>query len=1109
MLSSWPYIALLGLALGRAALGQELNASVAAISPFNPNCGFDPVKHCGDTCVSKCDAKPECGEFADPPGLECPIHVCCSEYGFCGTEPKFCTGKCQSNCEQPGKTSPYTTDVREMVIGYVEGWAFTRRGCGKRTMDDIKIDSITHLYASFGYIKPSTFEVYPMPGVSERDMLNMTDLKRRAPGLKVFIALGGWSYSDNDTDTQAVWADLSSTQAKREKFLGELEKFMVHYGFDGVDYDWEYPGAPDRGGHKQDGENYVALVEATRNRFKTVGRGWGISFTAPSSYWYLRHFNIEDMMPHVDWVNLMTYDLYGSWDKESNWIGPHVYGHTNLTVIKQALDLLWRNNVPANQVNLGLGFYGRTYKLSDPSCDRPGCDFDDPGTAGQCSGQAGYMSYQDIAWKRESSGAPVVTDKENTIKYFRYNDDQWVSFDDEETIRWKVDFANSQGLRGLFIWAITQDTTNHTMLNAVLQPEGLGKFKEKNRVHSDIDDWDGKSPDKCVFSDCDGSCDPGMIPITDIRCDPVGNKQPRKLLCCPIGNAYDSKYCKWRADKNTVFCGIPFVSHYITKCVSGEDTVASDTWFKDDQGRDDVCHFYTEADYCCAQEREDTCKWSGVCTGQDDVISCPDGMEPLDGGSNLAIREGKCDIFDNKWDVLCCEKEVKPQCRWVADENNNCAAECDSDEVNWGRHFYGGGKQCEDPRYPSNQFYQYGYPSQGQSGRLLCCKRDSVRADVKKLPVPLEYLFDETIETDEDQEFDIDVDVEHDHQDQHPNANSFGWHIMSGPPDQLSNINKRDGSHWEVYGCDPARHEGVQSARLVCTRDKNHNCDDIRMGGVADTILEMPTNCGPGKYAMAISLEPMHEASFDKTMPRLVKRDLPPNAVVYNLTFDYGFHRLQGRADNNVKLRIDYSNAKDYWNQVVDIEHEVNRDHGGDWKSYLDHSYRMERRDTPEEERHILEQRWYTAKLVDWIARLGSVQKEVDVLDKKIEKTFIYKILDEKRSCMISENVQATVEADLHAKVHAEIQTSGVLTIIGNMNDMTSFKHSYVNFRNKGGITASLIFHAYGELRIPYKEQTLLGFAPIGASFKVPGVVTIGPEMKLVASVEGKVSVEA
>ncbi len=40
---------------------------------------------------------------------------------------------------------------------------------------------------------------------------------------------------------------------------------------------------------------------------------------------------------------------------------------------------------------------------------------------------------------------------------------------------------------------------------------------------------------------------------------------------------------------------------------------------------------------------------------------------------------------------------------------------------------------------------------------------------------------------------------------------------------------------------------------------------------------------------------------------------------------------------------------------------------------------------------------------------------------------------------------------------------------------MSSFRHSYVNFRNKGEIKASVIFKANGELRLPYLEETLLG----------------------------------
>jgi hypothetical protein len=35
-------------------------------------------------------------------------------------------------------------------------------------------------------------------------------------------------------------------------------------------------------------------------------------------------------------------------------------------------------------------------------------------------------------------------------------------------------------LLGLFIWAIDEDTDNHDLLNAVLYPDGLGKFAAQN-----------------------------------------------------------------------------------------------------------------------------------------------------------------------------------------------------------------------------------------------------------------------------------------------------------------------------------------------------------------------------------------------------------------------------------------------------------------------------------------------------------------------------------------------------------------------------------------------------------------------------------------------------
>lgn len=64
-----------------------------------------------------------------------------------------------------------------------------------------------------------------------------------------------------------------------------------------------------------------------------------MTFTAPTSYWYLRHFDLANMVQYVDWVNLMSYDLHGVWDSTDP-IGNQVLAHTNLTEISDALDLV-------------------------------------------------------------------------------------------------------------------------------------------------------------------------------------------------------------------------------------------------------------------------------------------------------------------------------------------------------------------------------------------------------------------------------------------------------------------------------------------------------------------------------------------------------------------------------------------------------------------------------------------------------------------------------------------------------------------------------------------------------------------------------------------------
>jgi chitinase len=158
--------------------------------------------------------------------------------------------------------------------------------------------------------------------------------------------------------------------------------------------------------------------------------------------------------------------------------------------------------------------------------------------------------------------------------------------------------------------------------------------------------------------------------------------------------------------------------------------------------------------------------------------------------------------------------------------------------------------------------------------------------------------------------------------DDHPDANSFGWHIMSGPDDQLLSLRKRDGSHWRVYDCDAETHEGRQTAKMVCTDEsEGSNCHKIFKGGVERTVIEMPQHCGPGKYAMAVGMRQLDREEVEASLPEDARRKLWKRGIespkVYNLTFDYDFSVLQGRQENKVRLRMDYSDTPGYWSSIV------------------------------------------------------------------------------------------------------------------------------------------------------------------------------------------------
>lgn len=79
-------------------------------------------------------------------------------------------------------------------------------------------------------------------------------------------------------------------------------------------------------------------------------------------------------------------------------LGSKVRPHTDITEIEKNLRPLWFDQVDPSKINLGLAYYGRTYKLSDPSCGSMGCGFvsEVAGAPGQCTAFSGVLSNREI-----------------------------------------------------------------------------------------------------------------------------------------------------------------------------------------------------------------------------------------------------------------------------------------------------------------------------------------------------------------------------------------------------------------------------------------------------------------------------------------------------------------------------------------------------------------------------------------------------------------------------------------------------------------------------------------------------------------------------------------
>lgn len=101
----------------------------------------------------------------------------------------------------------------------------------------------------------------------------------------------------------------------------------------------------------------------------------------------------------MDFINLMTYDLHGSWDGKTGQNAPLHLGRadTNAELSQEACVQAWIN-AGANPAKLflGVGFYGRSFTLSNAAQNRLAAPTSGPGMAGPYSREAGMLTYLEV-----------------------------------------------------------------------------------------------------------------------------------------------------------------------------------------------------------------------------------------------------------------------------------------------------------------------------------------------------------------------------------------------------------------------------------------------------------------------------------------------------------------------------------------------------------------------------------------------------------------------------------------------------------------------------------------------------------------------------------------
>ncbi len=303
------------------------------------------------------------------------------------------------------------------------------------------LEKLTHIIFSFLKIQNDTLTFRNEK--QEKDLRQLVDLKKEFPRLKIMVSIGGWGGC-------APCSNLFADPEHRSVFAKTTVALFNQYGIDGLDLDWEYPAIAGYPGHTYaaaDKNNFTELVKALRQE---MGNDYLLTFAAGGFIKYVEaSVDWDTVMPLVDFVNLMTYDLVGGYATVT---GHHTALHDYMPdqeSTSKCVNWLLNKKVAAGKLIIGAAMYARVWE-DLPDTKHPLYQF------GKFKRGVAYADFAN--YFSDTSGFKYYWDRKAKAPY-QYNAVKrlFATFDDKRSVKEKTKFIRRKKLGGIMFWELGQD----------------------------------------------------------------------------------------------------------------------------------------------------------------------------------------------------------------------------------------------------------------------------------------------------------------------------------------------------------------------------------------------------------------------------------------------------------------------------------------------------------------------------------------------------------------------------------------------------------------------------------------------------------------------------